>query len=61
MVHQSFVAQISRDIAMGGCAIEEKAIARAQYLDLFYSQCGTLYDLLPDAPQPSSDPAASKT
>ena len=34
---------------MGACVIEEKAIACAQYLDLVYSQFGTLYDYLPDA------------
>jgi hypothetical protein len=36
---------------MGGCVTEEQAIARAQYLDLVYSQSGTLYELLPNAPQ----------
>ena len=36
---------------MGACVTEEQAIARAQYLDLVYSQSGTLYDLLPDAPR----------
>jgi hypothetical protein len=49
---------------MGGVIIEEKAISRAQYLDLIYSQTGTLYDLLPDLPRPGSSiisttPAAS--
>jgi hypothetical protein len=39
---------------MGGCVTEEQAIARAQYLDLVYSQSGTLYEMLPDAPRPSS-------
>jgi hypothetical protein len=29
-------------------------ISRAQYLDLIYSQMGTIYDLLPDAPLPST-------
>ena len=33
---------------MGACVTEEQAIARAQYLDLVYSQSGTLYDILPD-------------
>jgi hypothetical protein len=36
---------------MGGVFTEEKAISRAQYLDLVYSQTGTLYDLLPDLPR----------
>ena len=29
---------------------EEQAIAHAQYLELVYSQFGTLYDILPNAP-----------
>ena len=39
---------------MGGVVMEEKAISHAQYLDLVYSQVGTLYDLLPNAPCPST-------
>jgi hypothetical protein len=31
-------------------------ISRAQYLDLVYSQMSTLYDLIPDAPRPSTNP-----
>jgi hypothetical protein len=45
---------IAHDISMGGVVIEEQAIYRAQYLDLVYSQMGTLYDLLPAAPHPST-------
>jgi hypothetical protein len=61
---KSFVNDIGRDIAMGGVVTEEQAISRAQYLDLVYSQTGTLYDLLPDLPRPSTSttsttPAAS--
>jgi hypothetical protein len=48
------VHKIIRDIAMGGVVIEEQAISHAQYLDLVYSQTGTLYDLLPDPPRPST-------
>ena len=49
---------------MGGVVMEEQAISRAQYLDLVYSQTGTLYDFLPDLPRPgtsitSTTPAAS--
>ena len=49
---------------MGGVVTEEKAISHAQYLDLIYSQTGTLYDLLSDLPRPSTSvtsttPAAS--
>jgi hypothetical protein len=51
---KSFVNDISRDISMGGVVTEEQVISRAQYLDLVYSQTGTLYDLLPDAPRPST-------
>jgi hypothetical protein len=39
---------------MGGVVREEKAISRAQYLDLVFSQTGTLYDLLPNLPHPST-------
>ena len=42
---------------MGGAVTEEKAISHAQYLNLVYSQFGTLYDLIPQAPHPSMDPA----
>jgi hypothetical protein len=61
---KSFVNDIGRDIAMGGVVTEEQAISHAQYLDLVYSQTGTLYDLLPDLPRPSTSatsttPAAS--
>jgi hypothetical protein len=41
---------------MGGVFIEEKMISHAQYLDIVYSQTGTLYDLIPDAPRPSTNP-----
>lgn len=46
---------------MGGCVTEDQAIVCVQYLDLVYSQSGTLYDLLPNAPRPSTDPASSKS
>ena len=39
---------------MGGVATEEKAISHAQYLDLVYSLSGTLYDLIAQAPRPST-------
>jgi hypothetical protein len=61
---KSFVNKIGKDIAMGGGVTEGQAISHAQYLDLVYSQTGTLYDLLPDLPRPgtssiSATPAAS--
>ena len=34
---------------MGDAVTEEQALSRAQYLDLVYSQSGTLYDLIPQA------------
>jgi hypothetical protein len=40
---------------MGGVITEEKVISRAQYLDLIYSQMGTLYVLIPDSPSPSTN------
>jgi hypothetical protein len=51
---KSFVNEIGKDIAMGGIVMEEQAISHAQYLDLVYSQMGTLYDLLPDLPRPNA-------
>ena len=50
----SFVNKIAQDIAMGACVMEEQDIAHAQYLDLVYSQSGTLYDILTDAPRPGT-------
>jgi hypothetical protein len=41
---------------MGGVFTEEKEISLDQYLDLVYSQTGTLYDLINDAPCPSTNP-----
>ena len=46
---------------MGGAVIEDQAIIQDQYLDLFYSQYGTLYDLIPNSPCPSTDPTKSPT
>ena len=36
----------------GGVITEEQVIARAQYLDLIYTQSSMLYDKIPDAPRP---------
>ena len=41
---------------MGSVVTEEKAISHTQYLKLVYSQSGTLYDLIPQAHFPSTDP-----
>jgi hypothetical protein len=61
---KSSVNEIGKDIAMGGIVTEEQDISRAQYLDLVYSQMGTLYDFLLELPRPgtsnaSTAPAAS--
>jgi hypothetical protein len=53
---KSLIGPIYHDFFMGGVIIEEKVISCAQYLDLVYSQTGTLYDLIPDAPRPSTNP-----
>ena len=54
---KSLLPPIAGDVAMGGVVTVEKAISRAQYLDLVYSQSETLYDLIPQAPLPSIDPS----
>jgi len=54
---KSLLSPIARDVAMGGAVTKEQAITRAQYLDLVYSQLGTLYDPIPHAPHPTTDPS----
>jgi hypothetical protein len=54
---KSLFPPIAHDVAMGGVITEEESIAHAQYLDLVYSQSGTLYELIPNAPHPSTDPS----
>jgi hypothetical protein len=51
---KSFLNNIGKEISMGGIVTEEEAISCAQYLDLVYSQMGTIYDLLPDLPRPNT-------
>ena len=41
---------------MDGAITKEKENSQAQYLDLVYSQAETLYDLIPQAPLPSTNP-----
>jgi hypothetical protein len=53
---KSLIGPIARDFSMGSVITEEQAISRAQYMDLVYSQTCTLYDLIPDAPRPSTNP-----
>jgi hypothetical protein len=54
---KSLLPLIARDVAMGGTIKEEQAIARAQYLDLVYSQSSTLYDFLPNSTRANNDPS----
>jgi hypothetical protein len=54
---KSLLLQIARDVSMGGVVTEEEAIARAQYLDLVYSQSGTLYELIPNATRATNNPS----
>ena len=49
---KSLLPAITEDVAKGGVVTEEQVIARAQYLDLVYTQSDTLYDKIPDAPRP---------
>jgi hypothetical protein len=54
---KSLLPTIAHDVVMGGAVIEEQAIAQARYLDLVYSQSGTLYDLLLNAARANIDPS----
>jgi hypothetical protein len=58
---KSLLPQIARDVAMGGVVTEEEAITRDQYLDLVYSQSGTLYELIPNATRATNDPSKPST
>ena len=58
---KSLFPPISRDVAMGGVVTEEKDINWAQYLEFFYSQSKNLYDLIPQAPRPSTNPTKPPT
>jgi hypothetical protein len=58
---KSLLPQIAHDVSMGGVVTEEEAIARAQYLDLVYSQSGTLYELIPNATRATNDPSKPST
>ena len=55
---KSLLPQIARDVALGGAIIEDQSIRHAQHLDVIYSQSGTLYDIIPNAP---GNPNASTT
>ena len=51
---KSLLPSITEDVAKGGVVIEEQVIARAQYLDLIYTQSSTLYEKIPNAPRYNS-------
>jgi hypothetical protein len=53
---KSLLPPIAHDVTMGGVVMEEEAIARAQYLDLVYSQFFTLYDLIQNSTHATTDP-----
>lgn len=53
---KSLLPPVSCDVTMGDVVTEEKAITQVQYLDLVYSQSGTIYDLFPHDPHPSNNP-----
>jgi len=50
-----YCQKISCDVAMLGAITKEDIIRHAQHLDLIYSQSDTLYDIIPQAPQPLND------
>jgi hypothetical protein len=54
---KSLLPPIDHDVAMGVVVTKEEVIATAQYLDLVYSQSGTLYELIQSFPCISTDPS----
>jgi hypothetical protein len=54
---KSLLPSITRYVSMGGAVTEEETIARAQYLDLVYSQSVTLYELLLNFAWANADPS----
>ena len=54
---KSLLLPIAQYVAMGGVVTKEQAIKRSQYLELVYSQSRTLYDLIPQAPHPNTEPS----
>ena len=47
---KSLLPKITEDVSKGGVVTEEQVIAQAQYLDLVYTQSGTLHEKIPDLP-----------
>ena len=52
---KSLFPKISYDVSMFEAVTKEDVIRRAQHIDLIYSQSGTLYDIIPQAPRPLND------
>lgn len=49
---KSLLPSITKDVVKGGVVTKEKVIYRNQYLDLIYTQSGTLYDKISNTPRP---------
>jgi len=48
---KSLLPKITEDVAKAGVVTEEQLIAQAQYLDLVYTQSGTLHEKIPNLPK----------
>ena len=55
---KSLLPKITEDVAKAGVVTEEQVIAQAQYLDLVYTQSGTLHEKIPDLPKQGQIAAA---
>lgn len=55
---KSLLPKITEDVAKAGVVTEEQVIAQAQYLDLVYTQSGTLHEKIPDLPKTNQIAAA---
>ena len=58
---KSLLSPIARDVTVADAVTKDQAISCTQYLDLVYSHLGTLYDLIPHAPRPTTDPSRTPT
>jgi len=47
---------IMEDVSQGAIVMEEKLISHAEYLDLVYTQSGTLYEKIPNLPCHMGEP-----
>lgn len=48
---KSLLPSITEDMVKGGFVTEKQVISHAQHVDLNYTQSGTLYEKIPDAPR----------